>query len=80
MRGVDVGELRVFPGSHLVRPAEQLVAVLLRHAEQAGDGLQRQLARHLLDEVAAALRRGGLDDVLGALGELLLQPADGALA
>ena len=52
--------------------SEQLVAVLLRHAEQAGDGLQRQLAGHLLDEVAGALGRGGLGDVLGALAELVL--------
>ena len=77
-RRVDVGVLGVLAGGHLVGPAEQLVAVLLRHAEQAGDGLQRQLAGHLLDEVAGALGGGGLGDVLGALGEFLLQPSDRA--
>ena len=78
MRRIDVGELGVLAAGHLVGPAEQLVAVVLRHAEQAGDGLQRQLARHLLDEVAAALGGRGLGDVLGALRELLLQPSDRA--
>ena len=76
--GIDVGVLGVLTAGHLVRPAEQLVAVVLRHAEQAGDGLQRQLARHLFDEVAGALRGRGLGDVLGALGKFVLQPPDGA--
>ena len=67
LRGIDVGVLRVLATGHLVGPAEQLVAVLLRHAQQAGDRLQRQLARHLLDEVAGALGRRGLGDFLGAL-------------
>ena len=52
---VVVGELRVVAADHLVGPVEQLVAVLRRHPEQAGDGLQRQLAGHLKDEVARAL-------------------------
>ena len=80
LRGIDVGVLGVLAAGHLVGPAEQLVAVLLRHAEQAGDGLQRQLARHLLDEVAGALGGRGLGDVLRALREFLLQPSDGAWA
>ena len=78
LRRIDIGELGILAAGHLVGPAEQLVAVVLRHAQQAGDGLQRQFARHLLDEVATA--RGGrvLGDVLGALCELLLQPTDRA--
>ena len=77
LRGIDVGVLGVLAAGHLVGPAEQLVAVVLWNAEQAGDGLQRKLARHLLDEVAAALGGRGLGDVLGTLGEFLLQPSDG---
>ena len=73
------GSTSAYSGSvaagHLVGPAEQLVAILLRHTEQTGDGLQRQLARHLLDEVAATRGSGVLGDVLGALGELLLPAA-----
>src|SRR5436190_1665048 len=74
---VDGRELRILTTGHLVGPAEQLVAVFLRDAEEAGDRLQRQLAADLLDEVAATLGRGRLCDVLGALGELFLEPADG---
>ncbi len=43
LRRVDVGELGILAAGHLVGPAEQLVAVVLRDAEQSGDGLQRQL-------------------------------------
>ena len=68
LRGIDVGVLGILATGHLVGPTEDLVAVLLRHAEQAGDGLQRKLTRHLLDEVAACpRRRGALGDVLRAL-------------
>ena len=78
LRGIDVGVFGIRAAGHLVGPAEQLVAVLLRHTQQAGDGLQRKLARHLLDEVTGARGRRALGDVLGALGEFLLQPADRA--
>jgi hypothetical protein len=44
--------IRVVARGHLVGPPEQLVAVVLRNAEQIGDGLQWQFAGHLLDEVA----------------------------
>ena len=73
MRRIDVGVLRVVVAGHLVGPVEDLVAVLLRHAEQFGDRLQRKLARHLVDEVAGALGRGGLDDLLRALARVLAQ-------
>ncbi len=76
--GVIAGELRVLVTDHLVGPVEQFHAVFLGHAQQAGDGLQRQLARHLFDEVAGALRRRGLDDALGTIVEVLTQPLDGA--
>ena len=39
---------------HLVGPVEDLVPVLLRHAEQLGDRLEGQLAGDVGDEVAAA--------------------------
>ena len=41
---VVVREFRVVAADHLVGPVEQFVAVLLRHPEQPGDRLQRQLA------------------------------------
>ena len=39
---VNVGELRILVAGHLIGPAEQLIPVLLRNAEQPGDGLQWQ--------------------------------------
>ncbi len=71
--GVDV-ELLVTVTGHLVRPAEQLVAILLGgHTQQIGDRLQRQFARHLLDEVTAAVGGGLLGDDLGAPIEFVAQ-------
>ena len=52
----------VLVGQHLVRPVEELGAVLLRYAEQVGDRLQRQLGRDLVDEVARAALDRLLDD------------------
>jgi hypothetical protein len=49
---VVVGELRVLVADHLIRPIEQLLAVLVRNAHQPRDGLQRKFARHLLNEIA----------------------------
>ena len=57
-RRIIPGELRVLVADHLVGPVEQLLAVFLRHAHQAGDRLQRKLAGHLLDEIAGSLGRG----------------------
>ena len=74
---VVVRELRIVVGDHLVGPVEELLAVLQRDADQSGDGLQRQFARHLLDEVARAFGGGALGDVLGALVEVVTQPLDG---
>ncbi len=74
---VDVGELRVVAAGHLVRPVEQLAAILLRHAEQTGDRLQRQLARHLLDEVPGTCGRRSLGDLLRTLVEFVVQASDG---
>ena len=71
-------ELGILVAHHLVRPVEQLHAVLLGHAHQAGDGLQRQFAGHLLDEVAGTLGRGGLDDAPGTLVEVVAKPLDGS--
>ena len=45
---------------HPVGPVEHLVAVLLRHAQQLGDDLQRQLGREIGDEVG----RPRLDDLV----------------
>ena len=67
---VVLGELGVVAADHLVGPVEQLVAVLQRNAEQPGDGLQRQLAGDLEDEVAATRPRGLGGDALRPLVEL----------
>jgi hypothetical protein len=63
---------------HLVRPVEELLAVLLRHTHQPGDRLQRKFTRHLLDEVTRALRRGLLNDVVRTLAKFFAQGFDGA--
>ena len=47
--------LGIVGADHAVRPLEDLVAVLLRHADQLGDHMQRQLGGHLRDEVDLAL-------------------------
>ena len=73
---VVAGELRILVADHLVGPVEQLHAVFLRHTHQPGDGLQRQLARHLFDEVAGTFGGGGRDDLPGALVEVVAQPLD----
>ena len=72
-----MGELGILVADHLVGPVEQLLAVFLRHAHQSGDGLQRQFARHLFDEVAGTLRGGRLGDAPGPLVEVVAQPLDG---
>ena len=59
-RRVIPGVLGILVADHLVRPVEQLLAVFLRHAHQAGNRLQRQLAGHLLDEITGALGGGRL--------------------
>ena len=51
------GELRILVADQLIGPVEELLALFLRHAHQAGDGLQREFAGHLFDEVAGALGR-----------------------
>jgi hypothetical protein len=62
---------------HPVRPGEDLAPVLLRHAEQLADRLQRQLHRDVGDEVSGAgLERRG-HDAPGAFVQGLAQVADG---
>ncbi len=75
--GVVGLELGVLVADHLVGPVEQLHPVFLRHTQQAGDGLQRKFARHLLDEVAGPLRRRGLHDLPGPLAQVVAQALDG---
>ena len=62
---------------HPVGPGEDLAPVLLRHAEQFADRLQRQLRRDVRDEVAGTGFQRGRHDALGAHGEGLAQVADG---
>ena len=49
--------LGVVGPDHAVAPVEQLVAILLGHAHEVGDHLERELGRHVDDEVALALAR-----------------------
>ncbi len=65
--------VRVVGVHHRVRPVEQLLPIHLRHAEEVGDGQQRQVDGHVFDEVTAALLRGLGDDVAGGVVELLLE-------
>jgi hypothetical protein len=48
-------------------PFEQLLAVLAGHPEQLSDNLQRQLGRHVRQEVAGALGDGLIKDAHGQL-------------
>ena len=66
---VAVGEFGVVVAHHLVRPLEELATIGLRHTEQFGDRLQRQLACDLLDEIAAAGLLGLVHDALGTLAQ-----------
>ncbi len=75
---VEIGELGIVIADHAVGPVEEFLAVLERHAEQARDGLQRQLGRHLLDEVAGTRRGRVLGDALGPLIQVIAQPGDDA--
>ena len=69
-------ELGVVPADHLVGPVEQLVAVLQRNSEKPGDGLQRQFARYLKDEVTGELAGGLGGDALCPLVEVGAEPLD----
>ena len=76
-RRVIPGVLRVLVADHLVRPVEQLLSVVLGHTHQPGDRLKRELAGHLLDEIAGPLGRGRLGDVVCPLAEFVAQGFDG---
>jgi hypothetical protein len=60
------------------RPFEHLVTVLLREAEQPRDRLERQLRRHLDQEVAMPAPADGLEDPARTLAQLHLEPGDRA--
>ena len=49
--------LRVVLADHLVRPAEQQLPVVARHAEDPGDHRERERRGDALDEVDLAARR-----------------------
>ena len=58
--------------------SNSLHAVLLRHAHDLGDRLQRQLRRDVDDEVGLALLDHLVDDVRGAGAQRLLEQPDHA--
>ncbi len=80
-RGAVVGAdlllvLRVVRTDEPVRPVEEHVPLFLGDAHDVGDGLERQLGRHLGHEVARAALDDAVDDELGAVAEVLLDEAD----
>jgi hypothetical protein len=71
------GVLGIVVRDHLVGPLEDLDAVVLRDADEFGDGLEGQFAGDLGDEVeGAGVGAGGLDDRVGAVAQAFLQGAD----
>ena len=63
---------------HAVRPVEQQLAVVLRHAHDLGDRLQRQLGGEVVDEVARAALDDVVDDEDRPVLEVLLEQPDHA--
>ena len=57
-----LAEIAIVVVERRVGPGEQLVAIRLRHAEQARDRLQRQLGGDVEEEVARAARRDRVED------------------
>ncbi len=53
----------------------EVVAVLLRDAEQDADGLHRQLRGHRFEEVDLGARLDGVEQQAGAPAQLVLEPA-----
>ena len=75
---VVAGVLGIVRADHLVRPLEEQMPVLLRHAHDVGDRLQGQFGGELLDEVAAARLDDAVDDHARAVAQVLLDQADHA--
>src|SRR5207245_430811 len=80
-------ELRVLPRDDLrgrrgdagVDPRGEHRAVLLRHAEQQADRLQRQVAREALDEIERLVLGQRVDQRDGAAAQLRLERVDRAV-
>ena len=77
-RQVGAGVLRVLAARHLVAPVEELLAILVGDAHEAGDGLQGQMAGDVEHEVARALSLGRPDDPVRPFAQLVLEPGQGA--
>ncbi len=73
--GLHVG---VVEADQHVAEVEHLVPVRLGQADHLADHLQRDLGRHLLDELALAPLAHRVDDGVGPLHDLLLEPGDDA--
>ena len=71
-------EFRIDVADHLVGPVEEFLALFLRHPHQSGNGLEREFAGDLFDEVAGALLRRGVGNGAGPLAELGAKQFDGA--
>ena len=63
-REVERGVLRILAARHLVAPVEELLAIAVGDAHEAGDGLQGQMTRHVDHEVARAVLLGRPHDPL----------------
>ena len=76
LSGNDLGRRR---GDAGIDPLGKLRAVLLRHAEQQADRLQRQIAGEAGDEIERLVLGQRLDQGHGAAPQLRLQLMDGAV-
>ena len=61
--------LAVLAADHPVAPVEQPASVLGRHADDLGDGQQRQFGRHVDHEVAFTRRRDPVEHGVGLLAQ-----------
>ena len=68
--GRDLARVAVVVVEGGVGPLEEQVAVGLGHAEQQGDGLERQLGGDVDEEVARAAAHHGVEDLVAAGGEV----------
>ncbi len=76
LSGNDLGRRR---GDARIDPLGELGTVLLRHAEQQADRLQRQIAGEAGDEIERLVLGQGIDQGHRAAAQLHLQRMDGAI-
>ena len=68
----------ILAASHLIAPVEELLAIGVGDAHEAGDGLQGQMTGHVDHEVARAVMLGSPDDPVGSFAQVVLEAGQGA--